>query len=163
MVLSLYDRFGLHGFTKQKEIEKVKELESVLTKKKYFLLSFNTSKKSSNFTFLNNIFYNNSKIILIKKELLEKIYCDLSEIYLHPFFSEKIYKECSVDHYHFSKYDKFIFDKSENNFLLINDNNIFPQELTDINNINSIDYRIIDMKFFKNIKKTLMLISKKNI
>jgi hypothetical protein len=150
VVLYLYDRFGLKGFIKQKELEKTKELYSILTKTKYYELSYNTTKLyNNNYIYLNKIIFDNDKPKIMKRELLDKLYSDLTEIQNHSFFSDDLFSKIPLDNLHHSKFEIFKFS-DDTNFVVINDNNYFPSEdFNDKPSLKKTDYRIINKSFFE--------------
>jgi hypothetical protein len=160
VVLIFSDKFGLKGHQKQKEIEKTKELYSILTKSKYYELPFNTTKFDDNYIYLNKIIFDNDKPKIIKRELLDKLYSDIKEIHNHSFFSDEIFSKIQLDKIHHSKFEVFKFSDNTN-FVVINDNNYFPSQ--DFNNEPSVkknDYRIINEIFFETINEIIKILKK---
>ena len=156
VVIHLYDRYGLKGHQKQKELEKTKEFYSILTKTKYYELPHNTTKLNNNYIYLNKIVFDNDKPKIMKIELLDKLYSNLKEIQNHSFFSDDLFSKTPLDNLHHSKFEIFKFS-DDTNFVVINENNYFPEDFNKISSKKS-EYRVIDKSFFdtiKNIIKTL--------
>lgn len=149
VVLMFSDKFGLKGYQKQKELEKTKELYSILTKTKYYELSYNTTKLyNNNYIYLNKITFDNDKPKIMKRELLDKLYSDLIEIQNHSFFSDDLFSKIPLDNLHHSKFEIFKF-LNNTNFVVINNNNNFPfEDFNDKLSVKKNDYRIIDKSFF---------------
>lgn len=143
VVLFLYDKFGIKGFVKQRELEKIKELKNILTKSRYFYLEQNTHQISDKSISLVNIDFN--KTIVIEKNILDNLYLSINLIVNDPFFPEKL--DLDFSYFHFSKhklYDASInnqYNESINNFYLINTSNLFPEILEPKN------YRILNENF----------------
>ncbi|MCA6422126.1 MAG: hypothetical protein IM568_04805 [Flavobacterium sp.] len=143
VVLFLYDKFGIKGFVKQRELEKIKELKNILTKSRYFYLEQNTHQISDKSISLINIDFNNT--IVIEKSILDNLYLSLNLIINNPFFPEKL--DLDFSYFHFSKHKLYdesmnkVYDESINNFYLINTSNLFPETLEPKN------YRILNENF----------------
>lgn len=160
VVIHLYDRYGLKGHQKQKELEKTKELYSILIKTKYYELPYNTTKLNNIYIYLNKIVFDNDKPKIMKRELLDKLYSDLKEIQNHSFFSDDLFSKISLDNLHYSKCEKFIFS-DQKKFVIIDKNNYYPFE--DFNGKPSFkknDYRVMDKSFFDTINDTIKTLKK---
>jgi hypothetical protein len=140
VILLLYDKFGIYGFVKQRELEKIKELKSVLTKSKCFYFTENYHQISDKSITLISIDFKN--IIVIEKNILDNLYLRLTSIINDPFFPENL--DLDFSYFHFSKHkslDKNINEVKINNFCLINSTNLYPDEL------NSKNHRLLNENF----------------
>lgn len=143
MVALLYDRFGIKGFVKQRELEKIKELKFILTKTRYFYLTRNTHKISNNSTCFKDLNFNDRMII--EKDILDNFYLKLNTIVNDPFFPEKLYLD--FNYFHFSNHPVYI-ENSDEHFLL-SSSNIFPEIK---------DFRILNNEFSNDYLKSLKII-----
>ena len=160
VVLLFYDKFGLKGHQKQKELEKTKEFYSILVKSKYYELPFNTIKLTDKYISLDKIILDNDKPKIMKRELLDKLYSDLNEIHNHSFFSDDLFSKISLDNLHYSECEKFIFSDNTN-FVVIDKNNYFPfEDFNDKLSIKKNDYRVIDKSFFETINEIIKILKK---
>lgn len=159
VVLMFSDKFGLKGYQKQKELEKTKELYSILTKTKYYELPHNTTKLNNKYIYLNKIVIDNDKPIIMKRELIDKLYSDLTEIQNHPFFSDDLFSKISLDNLHHSKFEIFKFS-DDTNFVVINDNNYFPEDFNDKLSFKRTEYRVINKLFIETINNLIETLKK---
>lgn len=142
-VALLYDRFGVKGFVKQRELEKIKELKSTLIKTRYFCLTRNTHKISNDSTCFKDLNFNDR--IILEKDILDNFYLKLNTIVNDPFFPEKLYLD--FNYFHFSKHSVYI--ENSDDYFLLSSSNIYPEIK---------DFRILNNEFSNKYFQSLEII-----